>query len=324
MARKGLLSMTGVDEEHLTPPAPPKTDIAPAIRRGPVGAMTNDLTAHSVREIDCERIIVDGINDRLTTDDEDIAALRASIEAHGQQVPIMVRPIAERPGFFRMVYGRRRLAAMRPLGIKIKALIRTLSDIDAILAQGQENNVRRDPSFIEKALFAKALQDEDIDSSVIHAALNIDRQIRSKMKLITDRIPFEIIAAIGSAPEVGRRRWAALADVISDNAKGIDRGLSAVSSADDKTSAERFDAFIKAAEKTADPVVRGRQAPAAVPVTLDNGQVVGAIARKRAALEIRIDTKDNTEFGQWVEENGVEILRRLHADWSARTDPSEQ
>lgn len=325
MARKGILDMAD-DDDDVVSPAPSQKEIAPAIKRGPVGAMSNDLTLHSVREIEVERIIDDGMKDRFTTDDEDIAALRASIQEYGQQVPIMVRPISERPGFFRIVYGRRRLTAIRPLGIKIKALIRTLSDVDAILAQGQENNLRRDPSFMEKALFAQTLSEDGIEANVIYAALNIDRAIRSRMKAITDRVPQDVITVIGAAPGVGRRRWGELADAIERDPSGVDRGHAALCSLPDTaTSDTRFDAFHNAANRSSANVVRGQHSsPEPTAVTTDGGRSLGTIQRRNKVLDIRIDTADNTEFGQWVEENGAEILRRIHAEWAATTGNSDE
>lgn len=144
------------------PPAPPATPpepVEPRTRFPETGAMSGmkstlrDLSSNAVREIDPAYIDGAGPKDRLDFSDEDVADLAESIRAHGQQVPIMVRPIAERPGYYRIVYGRRRLRALSRLGVPAKALVRSLNDEQAILAQGQENSQRLDPELHREGAF---------------------------------------------------------------------------------------------------------------------------------------------------------------------------
>ena len=98
-----------------TPPPPPAAaDPAEQRTRFPAtGAMTGmkstlrDLSSNAVREIDPALIDAGGPKDRLDFSDADVADLAESIRAHGQQVPIMVRPLPDQPGRFRIVYGRR-------------------------------------------------------------------------------------------------------------------------------------------------------------------------------------------------------------------------
>ncbi|HEX9856852.1 MAG TPA: plasmid partitioning protein RepB, partial [Paracoccaceae bacterium] len=173
-----------------------------------------DLSSNAVREIAPEMIDEDGPKDRLTFPDADVAQLAESIRLHGQQVPIMVRPLPERPGYYRIVYGRRRLRALRLLGLSAKALVRSLSDEEAVLAQGQENAQRLDPSFIEKALFVSELASGGYDHAVIMDALAIDKPMLSRMNKVARSIPAAVIQLIGPAHGIGRRRWEDLADAI--------------------------------------------------------------------------------------------------------------
>ncbi|MEP5767391.1 ParB/RepB/Spo0J family partition protein, partial [Nisaea sp.] len=131
------------------PPPPPDADSTAApsseqkARFPNTGAMSGvkstlkDVASNAVREISVDVIEESGPKDRLSFTDSDILTLAESIKAHGQQVPIMVRPISDKPGHYKIVYGRRRLRALRSLGIPAKALVRSLSDEEAILAQGQ-------------------------------------------------------------------------------------------------------------------------------------------------------------------------------------------
>ncbi|XZQ31229.1 plasmid partitioning protein RepB (plasmid) [Rhodobacter capsulatus] len=214
------------------PPAPPAEK--PAEKPAPesksrfpnTGAMSGvkstlkDLSSNAVREIPPELIEEGGPKDRLAFSDADVAQLAESIRLHGQQVPVMVRPIADRPGSYRIVYGRRRLRALRLLGLPAKALVRALSDDEAILAQGQENAQRLDPSFIEKSLFAAELAASGYETAVILDALAIDKPMLSRMQKVARSIPEAVARRIGPAHGIGRRRWEELADLV--NAHGLD------------------------------------------------------------------------------------------------------
>lgn len=128
---------------------------------GSIGGLRDSLreiTANSIRDIEPDQIDMDGLRDRLVLEDTSIDELAESIRKHGQQVPIMVRPTGQ-PDRYRVIYGRRRLAAIRKIGGPVKAIVRTLDDDASLIAQGQENNLRLDPSFIEKSMFIKEMQE---------------------------------------------------------------------------------------------------------------------------------------------------------------------
>ncbi len=173
-----------------------------------------DLKARSVVEIDPGLIDPGGLADRLESDADADATLRQSIADHGQQVPVLVRPHPQAPGRFQIVFGRRRVLALRDLGQQVKALIRDLTDQELVLAQGQENTARRDLSFIEKVNFARQLQEHGYDRKVICDALSVDKTLISRMLSLAERIPPDVIAMIGAAPSIGRDRWTALADLL--------------------------------------------------------------------------------------------------------------
>ena len=85
---------------------------------------------------------IDGsrIADRIAIDvDPGFEALVSSISEYGQQVPILVRPHPEKIERFQIAYGRRRLRAAVRLGQSVKAIVRSLSDADLVIAQGREN-----------------------------------------------------------------------------------------------------------------------------------------------------------------------------------------
>ncbi|WP_323764432.1 plasmid partitioning protein RepB [Marinovum sp.] len=308
------------------PPPPPDTPAAEPKSRFPnTGAMSGvkstlkDLSSNAVRDIPVEAIEVDGPRDRLQFTDADVATLAQSIKAHGQQVPIMVRPLPERPGQYRIVYGRRRLLALRSLGLPAKALVRSLSDEEAILAQGQENAQRLDPSFIEKALFAAELVAAGYDQPVILDALAVDKPMLSRMTKVARTIPVPVIEAIGSAHGIGRRRWEELAD----SARSHDIDLAAVVDRLDLDklpgSDERFAAL---SDRVASDLKAKASAPAPSPARLvrhEDGTRLAEIKDTPRALTFKLSKSDAPGFAQWMRDNAETELKRLYEAWQSET-----
>ena len=106
-------------------------------------------------------------------DADGIAALACSIAAHGQTVPILVRPRPQAPGRYQIAYGRRRHAACARLGRPVRAVVREMDAAALVVAQGQENCERRDLTFVERALFAHALDAASFDRAMSRAALGL-------------------------------------------------------------------------------------------------------------------------------------------------------
>lgn len=174
-----------------------------------------------VVELDPELIDASFVGDRLTdgeTDDPEFLALADSIRDSGQQSPILVRPHPQKPGRYQTAYGHRRLNAVRSLGIKVKAIVRPLTDDELVLAQGKENAERRNLSFIERAMFASALADRGFDRKVIGEALAVQKSELSRLLQVAEGVPPAIARAIGPAPKVGRERWMAFGALLEDMA----------------------------------------------------------------------------------------------------------
>lgn len=297
------------------PPPPPEEPGDPRPRFPNTGAMSGvkstlkDLSSNAVRDIDPALIDDGGPKDRLAFSDADVAELADSIRQHGQQVPIMVRPLPDQPGRYRIVYGRRRLRALRLIGVPAKALVRTLDDAQAILAQGQENSQRLDPSFIEKALFAAELAGSGYEPAVILDALAIDKPMLSRMNKVAREIPEEVVQLIGPAHGIGRRRWEDLADAARDHdldltalAQGIE-GLEAL------PSDERFARIAAAAARRDAPA-----APPALPVLHPDGTQLAELRETPRALTLRLASGD---FARWVRDNADDLLSQAYDAWKS-------
>lgn len=224
--------------------APPSSNTSAAknperVRSGAIGAMGTSLqeltqgaraaaklqeqllTGDHVVSLDPALIDPSPIADRLPAEiDPGFDELVSSIERDGQQVPILVRPSPAAPGRFQIAYGRRRLRALVRLARPVKAIVRDLSDDEVVVAQGRENLDRADLSFIEKALFAKRLEDSGYERAVIMSALSTDKSDLSRYISIARRIPEELARQIGPAAKAGRARWHTLAEAINKSKTG--------------------------------------------------------------------------------------------------------
>lgn len=174
MAKRKRLSAFGMVSEEQ--PEPASTQPVPPVARVAADAATRaalDALADEMRMAkDTGRMLVDlplGAvdmghlhRDRMQMDAEDMAALKASIAARGQQTPIEV--VAQPDGRYGLISGARRLTALQALADetgddarfgKVRALLRPFDSApEAYLAMVEENEIRADLSFYERGRLA--------------------------------------------------------------------------------------------------------------------------------------------------------------------------
>lgn len=182
---------------------------SPTVERARASVMEEDKQA--TRLIDANSVKMSRIMDRIDPSDG-IDDLKESIRENGQKVPILVRRLEN--GNLEVVYGRRRLLACQAIGQKVRATVMEMTDEEAIIAQGVENNARQDPSYIERALFATSIireldanKDTKAAQRMAAQALNIHETEVSRMKKMAEAIPEPLIRWIGPAHGAGRRQW---------------------------------------------------------------------------------------------------------------------
>jgi len=96
---------------------------------------------------------------RKTWDEEALEQLAQSIKEHGLIVPIKVRPDGN--GRYEIIYGHRRVKAMRRAGIKeTEAIVEGVDDAEALVQSLIENVQREDMSPIDLAKALFAIQEE--------------------------------------------------------------------------------------------------------------------------------------------------------------------
>ncbi|TKB06743.1 MAG: plasmid partitioning protein RepB [Mesorhizobium sp.] len=277
-----------------------------------ISSSIDELTKQAALLVDGEAIIeidpavVDGsfVSDRMTVNDEQYAELVEAIRARGQDTPILVRPHPTAEGRYMAVFGHRRLRAASELGRKVRAVVKTLEDLDHVIAQGQENSARANLSFIEKVVFAQQLDERGFGRETIQSALSVDYQTLSKMMTIPKSVPAEIIDGIGAAKGIGRDRWLELRKLIDNprNAAAAKEFITTDSFLSEDTDGrfnKLFDALHKggkAVRKTISKPVAKSWAPSDKIVS-----VTTKIGPKDCTL--KISKAEGKPFGEWISDN---------------------
>ncbi|MBM9593997.1 plasmid partitioning protein RepB [Roseitranquillus sediminis] len=317
MARKNLLkdlmapeSEPGPETAAAAPPALPERPRSAKGAIGAVGRSIADLKARAVVELDPFAIDQAGLQDRLEHDAAEEARLRESLRDHGQQVPVLVRPHPEAEGRYQIVYGRRRVLALRDLGQPVRALVRELDDRALVVAQGQENTARRDLSFIEKANFARQMEKAGYERRLICATLSVDKTQASRMLSVAARLPVALIEAIGAAPGIGRDRWTAFAETWESHGADLEDALAVLDTAGERSDA-RFEALATwlAGRRAREAVAAAARAPEIL--RTEDGRPLARLTRSRGGLSLRLPARGLDGFDEWLAEN----LPALHRDW---------
>lgn len=297
---------------------------APLATTAPVRSMGSLMgqvvkTKSDVQDLPVNDVLDSELTDRLVapTNDPETQVLAQDIREHGQLLPIMVRADGLR---YRIVYGRRRLAAARLAGLStIKAFVREdLSLKDSLALQGRENAYRKDLVFIEKALFAASLLGEraSFTKDEVAQILNLrggGDSVISKMKAVVDKVGEDVIRMIGPA-NAGRDAWYEISQAIEN------KGFTAVNLGEELGKSDGFDQMdadqrFKALARLVTRVEAPTQKPAKqmVDLTSSDGSKVGIKASgnlKQASIIIKSSTDG---LAAWVAQNPDAVLAALEA-----------
>ena len=224
-----------------------------------------------------------------------------------------MRPHPEKSGRYQIAYGHRRLRAAMVLRRKVRAVVREMTNTEVVIAQGKENSERRDLSFIERALFARNLEEAGFDRATLIAALSVHETEVVRLLAVARAIPADVVYAIGPAPKAGRPRWMALTQLLegSESRLIVDQALADPGFSAIHTDA-RFTRLYTALSSriTAKPDHSTWHDP--------RGRPVVRIERAKAKTRFIVDEKLAPQFGSFV----TEKLDELYAAFSAR--PAEQ
>lgn len=165
----------------------------------------------AVVKLDASRVRHGRFRDRhdLGFKDEAFAALKVEIEAtNGNVLPILVRPIADQGYEYEVVWGHRRHQACVELGLPVTAVVRELSDREAVLLMSAENSSRKDLTQFEKARKYEVWISEGVFESMaeIAQAERVDKGTISRYMAI-NKLPATVVERIAD-PRTITGLWA--------------------------------------------------------------------------------------------------------------------
>ncbi|MBU2961633.1 plasmid partitioning protein RepB [Citreicella sp. C3M06] len=284
-------------------PEAPAPGAAPKSLRS-MSDVLSQVSAQAPQDIDPAEIADSQIADRFDVA-QGLDDLVASIQASGQQLPALLRFRRGAGPRYEVVYGRRRIAACRQLGIKVRAYIREMDHREALVSQALENSARLERSFIEQAIFAVRLEEQGFSRADIGDVLAVDKGTLSKLIGVARDVPDAVIYAIGAAHDAGRRPWLELRRLLKLDAAPDEAALLAmVPQADSPT--DRLTGLIRALSTKATP----RATPPA-PVPPAPAPVRSTARGNR--LTIEVSGNSDTAFIGFVEAR----LAALYHDWKS-------
>ena len=187
--------------------------------------------------------------DRLPAEDEDMAALRESLRAHGQRMPIEVTPLLADPAAgglpYGLISGWRRLVALRTLHAEtgdprfatVRALVRRPETAaDAYVAMVEENEIRVGLSHYERARVAALAARRGVFASEKQALLALfgsaSRAKRSRIRAFLE-LYHALDGSLRFPAQLPERLGLALVERV--RAEGPERIAAAVAGADPRS-----------------------------------------------------------------------------------------
>jgi ParB family chromosome partitioning protein len=175
-------------------------------------------------------------------------------------------------------------------------------------------------SFIERARFARRLEDLGYGREVIMSALAVDKTIVSRMISITRRIPAAVIDAIGPASGTGRDRWMELAARFEEGGKAACSALLESERFQEADSDARFGQvldFFVSGDAAGQKAGRGERLAPRREIqqwgpSAKNGRVVRLTHNRRVAM-LSIDQRSAPGFGEFL----LSRMDRLFAEYTA-------
>ena len=122
---------------------------------------TVESTTSGLEQVRLDRIDPNPLQPRRDFPEDSLTELADSIRASGVVQPILVRPSAPAEGRYQLVVGERRWRAARLAGLEtVPAIIRELTDQDALELALTENLLRQDLNPLDVARAYQALQEK--------------------------------------------------------------------------------------------------------------------------------------------------------------------
>ena len=176
----------------------------------------------TVLEIDPKSIKNWDYHDRPDNELGDIESLSKEFLEIGQQQPCLVRPYENHPYKFELIVGERRWRAASKAGIKLKVLVKKLTDTEAALCQVAENSNRKDLSDYAKGIsYANLIANKIIKQSDLIGKLGLNKYDVSRLLSFRD-IPASLAEAIGDFTRVSARTASEIRSLCNKDPKNLD------------------------------------------------------------------------------------------------------
>lgn len=270
--------------------------------------------------VELDTALLDGsfVTDRMSeTIDPEYQDLLQAIKEKGQDSPILVRPHPKKSGRYMIVFGHRRAKVAKELGIKVRAVVKQIEDLEHIVSQGQENSARSNLTFIERTLFAERLEQLGYSRDTIQAALTIDYQTLSKMLTIPRVIPEDMLSAIGPSKGVGRDRWLELRKLL-ENPKHFETAQQLIQQTDFKelASPARFESLYNLLKKgnSSQPVRKSISNQAPKKWASQDKNVSITIRHSARDARITVSAPQGRNFASWLEGRLDELYQDFKSD----------
>lgn len=145
-------------------------------------------------------------HDRPESELGDLKSLANEFKSIGQQQPCIVRCTDINDRYkYELIVGERRWRASQIANVKLKCIIKEISDSDSALIQSAENDNRKDLSDYAKGLsYSKLIDNNIITQSLLTEKLGRNKQYVSAL-LSYSKIPDNIINSIGDMSKVSYR-----------------------------------------------------------------------------------------------------------------------
>jgi ParB family chromosome partitioning protein len=210
-----------------------RKDSSPRLGRGLAALLGEPLPAalgepSGPRPIPVEFLSPGPFQPRGPMDVDSLAELTASVRAHGILQPLLVRPDPSGPGRFQIIAGERRWRAAQAAGLhEIPALLRDLTDAEAMAAALVENLQRQDLNAIEEAEgYRRLLEDFGLTQERLGEAVGKSRShVANTLRLLSLPLPVQAEVRKGALTAGHARALLAHPDPMAAALSVIARGL---------------------------------------------------------------------------------------------------
>jgi ParB family chromosome partitioning protein len=226
----------------------------------------------------------------------DFLGLKHDIERAGGNVqPISVRPLAEQPGRYELIFGHRRLRACAELRLPVLAMIDTtpMTDAELFSAMDRENRERADLSPFEQGTMYRRALDEKLYPSNRRLAesLGVSHTWVANVLLVAD-LPSPVVACFRSPLDIQHRHARVIGAALAQDRPGV----------------------LRRAEEVREQA--SALAPAAVVAAL-----LGTTAARTAPLSGAV-TVSGRPVGRWARDKSGNLSLQLQAAELAEVDPA--